>query len=63
MNEKEFRELCIEVLVKALQNNKALFSTTLHDGKYYECTFNGDRKELYVDCYIKLENVCVKIGE
>lgn len=88
MNEKEFRELCIEVLVdyirkhldptddvsittdkiycvwmcKTLHNNKALFSTELPDGRYYECTYNGDRKELYVDCYVKLENICVKLG-
>lgn len=50
-------------MCKTLQNNKALFSTSLPDGKYYELTYNGDRKELYVDCYVKLENVCVKIGE
>ena len=49
-------------MCKALQNNKALFSTSLHDGKYYECTFNGDKKELYVDVYVKLENVSVKLG-
>ena len=33
--------------VKALQNNKALLSTTLFDGMYYELTYNGDKKELY----------------
>lgn len=50
-------------MVKALQNNKALFSTSLPDGRYYECTYNGDKKELYVDVYVKFENVCVKVGE
>ena len=50
-------------MCKTLQNNKALFSTTLHDGKYYEFTYNGDKKELYMDCYAKIENVCVKVGE
>lgn len=30
---------------KTLQNNKALLSTTLSDGMYFECTYNGDRKE------------------
>lgn len=88
MGEKEFRDLCTDVLIdyirkhldptddvsittdkiycvwmcKALQNNKALFSTDLPDGKYYECTLNGDKRELYVDVYVKLENVSVKLG-
>lgn len=29
---------------KTLQNNKALLSTTLYDGMYYELTYNGDKK-------------------
>ena len=29
---------------KTLQNNKALLSTTLLDGMYYECTYNGDKE-------------------
>ena len=49
--------------VKALQNNKALVSTTVSDGKYYELTYNGDKKELYLDAYKKWENRCIKIEE
>jgi hypothetical protein len=41
---------------KALQNWKALVSTTLPDGMYYELTYSGDKDELYVDCYKKWEN-------
>lgn len=48
---------------KALQNNKALLSTTLFDGMYYELTYNGDKKELYLDAYKKFENKCIKIEE
>lgn len=48
---------------KTLQNNKALVSTTVSDGMYYELTYNGDKKELYLDAYKKLENRCYKIGE
>lgn len=43
-------------MCKTLQNNKALLSTTLTDGMYYECTYNGDREELYLDAYKKFEN-------
>lgn len=48
---------------KTLQNNKALLSTTLFDGMYYELTYNGDKKELYLDAYKKFENVCYKVKE
>ncbi|MFR5221528.1 MAG: DUF6275 family protein [Thomasclavelia ramosa] len=47
---------------KTLQNNKALLSTTLFDGMYYECTYNGDKNELYFDAYKKWENRCIKLG-
>ena len=42
--------------VKVLQNWKALVSTTLPDGMYYELTHNGDKNETYVDCYKKWDN-------
>lgn len=45
---------------KTLQNNKAMVSTTISDGMYYELTYNGDKKELYLDAYKKWENKCIK---
>lgn len=48
---------------KTLQNWKALVSTTISDGMYYEVTYNGDKKETYLDVYKKWENVCVKDTE
>lgn len=45
---------------KILQNWKYLISTTLSDGMYYELTFNGDKKEWYLDAYKKFENICIK---
>ena len=41
---------------KALQNWKYLISTDLQDGMYYELTYNGDKKEWYLDAYKKFEN-------
>lgn len=41
---------------KTLQNFKALLSTTVSDGMYYEITYNGDKNELYLDAYKKWEN-------
>lgn len=43
-------------ICKTLQNNKALLSTTVADGMYYEITYNGDKKEVYFDAYKKWEN-------
>ena len=48
-------------ICKTLQNNKALASTTLFDGMYYEITYNGDKGEAYIDAYKKWENYCVKL--
>lgn len=45
---------------KTLQNWKALLSTKVPDGVYYEITHNGDRDETYVDVYKKWENFCAK---
>lgn len=48
-------------MCKVLQNNKAMASTTLFDGMYYELTFNGDKQELYVDAYKKWQNFTVVV--
>lgn len=48
---------------KTLQNFKALVSTTVSDGMYYEITYNGDKKEIYLDAYKKWENKCLKLGD
>lgn len=47
---------------KTLQNWKALLSTTLFDGMYYELTLNGDKGEAYLDAYKKWDNNCIKIS-
>lgn len=52
-----FESVYIVWFAKTLQNWKALLSTTLPDGMYYEVTRNGDRNETYLDAYKKVENV------
>lgn len=57
----EEKDVFIVWICKALQNNKALLSTTLLDGMYYEITYNGDKKEIYLDAYKKFENRAIKV--
>lgn len=45
---------------KALQNWKFLLSTSLYDGMYYELTYNGDKREWYLDAYKKFENRVIR---
>lgn len=48
---------------KTLGNNKALLSTVVPDGMYYEITYNGAKNEMYFDAYKKWENKCIKLNE
>lgn len=47
---------------KTLQNHKALLGTRFAN-HYFECTFNGDKGEMYMDIYSKLENKCFKVTD
>ncbi len=42
---------------KTLQNHKALLSTPVSDGMYYEITYSGDKNEIYFDAYKKWKNI------
>ena len=55
-------EVYVVWFAKTLQNWKALLSTTLPDGMYYEVTHNGDKGETYLDAYKKFDNICVVDG-
>lgn len=50
-------------LNRTVQNNKALLSTTIADGVYYEVTYNGDKNELYFDAYSHVHNEAFKLDE
>jgi hypothetical protein len=49
-------EVYVVMWSKVLQNWKALVSTTLPDGMYYEVTWNGDMNCAYLDAYKKFDN-------
>lgn len=44
-------DIYIVWLSKAIQNNKALLSTTKPDGMYFEITYDGNKKAVYLDAY------------
>lgn len=42
---------------KTLQNSKCLMSAPHKGAYYYEFTLDGDRNEIYMDVYSKVENI------
>lgn len=63
-----YEQTSIEIFVvwqaKVLQNYKALLATDIKDDQhYYEATYNGDKKELYLDVYDKQENKCFEVDD
>ena len=48
-------------LNRTLQNNKALLSTTISNGMYFEITYNGDDNEMYFDAYKHTHNEAIKL--
>lgn len=48
-------EMFVVWMVKVLQNKST--------DNYYEVTYNGDKKELYVDEYIKNTNTCINVKD
>lgn len=56
-------EVYIVWFSKTLHHGKALLSTNLPDGMYYEITYNGLTDEYYFDAYKKFENKSYKKGD
>ena len=48
---------------RTLQNNKALLSSNIEDGLYFEATYNGDKHEMYLDAYKKLKNEAIEVED
>lgn len=52
-------ELYIVWFCKTLQNWKALISTDIMSGHYWEVTYSGDSETAYIDWYKKHKNTSV----
>ena len=54
---------CVMVVWKGyiLENQKALITTDLRDGMYYEVTYNAQKNEIDLNAYKKLENKCINL--
>lgn len=50
-------EVFIVWFAKSLQNWKALVSTSIPDGRYYEVTHDGNRGVTYLDVYQKFDHL------
>lgn len=56
-------DLYVVWFCKTLKNWKALVSTDLVKGVYFEVTYNGDKKETYLDKYGKAELLAKLMGD
>ena len=48
-----------------LGNQKAMISTSLPDGKYYEVTYDKAHDLMYIDCYVKFnqEQIVIELNK
>jgi hypothetical protein len=60
--EVTLKDIYVTWFAYTLGNMKALLSTSLPDGRYYEVTYNKETKEIYVDCYGKLRQKIVTVN-
>jgi len=68
LKEKYDETLTIEELhlvwfSKVLQNFKCIIIDLNDNQRMYECTYNGDKKEMYLDIYKKEHNILIKEKE
>ena len=56
--ELNIKDLHLVWFTKSLQNFKCVIIDLKPNERYYECTYNGNKDELYIDIYNKEHNVC-----
>lgn len=59
----DFDDVRFVWLVKCLQNYKYIITNPKVPGYIAELTYNGDKEELYVDCYCKMWKDVIKKKE
>lgn len=55
-----FEDVYVVWFCKVLGNWKALLSTDRPDDHYYEVTYDGKNSCMYLDCYVKAENIRIE---
>lgn len=52
-------DVCVVWFCKTLQNYKVILATPLLDSCFYEFSYNGDKKEAYLDIYDKMDKTVI----
>lgn len=52
-------DVCVVWFCKTLQNYKVILATPLLDSCFYEFSYNGDKKEAYIDIYDKMDKTVI----
>jgi hypothetical protein len=55
----KFGQFYVVWFAKTLDNWKALVSTDIVSGQYWEVTYDGNKNQTYVDHYVKRSNTCI----
>ena len=52
-------DVCVVWFCKTLQNYKVILATPLFNSCFYEFSYNGDKKEAYLDVYDKMDKTVI----
>ena len=55
-----FDDIFVVWQCKTLQNFKAILAVKAPDSFMFECSYNGDKNEMYFDAYDKIMNKVIK---
>lgn len=55
------KDIFISWLSKTIKNNKALLGSEKRPYEYFEVTYNGIDKEMYLDVYVKINKKTIKL--
>lgn len=55
------KDIFVSWLSKTIKNNKALLGSEKRPREYFEATYNGNDKEMYLDVYVKMDKKTIKL--